>query len=265
MKRVITCPAGRKKHMEVLMLNLLKNREEYDSIELWLNTDIDEDVQYLEDIERKYDFVKLLRLDIKPDWIWTIGSFFPQSLDEDKIYLRFDDDICYIHKGSIKNMFDERMKDQSSLLLYGNIVNNAITSHLHTRYGILKSDLKFGYDCVDEIGWKNGQAVLEVHNNFFNKYKLNKLDEYYMPNWDLLFYERFSANVISWRGKDFKEFDGISYGHEEIYLSEIKPKELNKTNKIVGNTLFCHYSFHTQAEFVNSTNIYDTYKSIALS
>lgn len=265
MQKVITCPAGRKRHLEVLMQHLLKNRSEFDTIEFWVNTNVPEDIDYLHYLENQYDFVSLIHLTTEKNWIWTIGDFFPQAIDENKVYLRFDDDICYIHKGSIATMFETRIEDTESLLLYGNIVNNAIISHLHMRYGILESPYRFNYDCMDETGWKNPKAAEEIHRNFLKKHALGKLEEYYMPNWNLLYHERVSANVISWRGIDFKQFGGISYGHEEAYLSEVKTKELNKTSKIVGNTLFCHYSFFSQAEYLDRTDIFDKYKSIAFS
>jgi hypothetical protein len=59
-------------------------------------------------------------------------------------------------------------------------------------------------------------------------------------------------------------FNGIVGLHEEIWLSTDKPKELSAPNIIFGNSLFVHYAFAPQRQFLESTDILEKYKNITL-
>ena len=89
--------------------------------------------------------------------------------------------------------------------------------------------------------------------------------DYSFQNWILNVYERCSINVISWTGADFKKFDGVVDSDEENFLSTEKPKVLKRPNMIIGDTLFVHYSFYTQREFLDSTDILLRYKELSES
>ena len=110
-----------------------------------------------------------------------------------------------------------------------------------------------------DIGWKDPYFAENVHLDFLSKYKNQT---FYIPNCYINNDERVSINVISWRGDEFSKFGGIVHGDEEHWLSVIKPQSINKFNKIIGNTLFVHYAFFTQRDYLDTTNILNEYKTI---
>lgn len=262
MKRIITTPAGRKRYLEILFQYLLKYREQFDRWDLWVNTENKEDIKYLESLKENNEFINLKYLKVPYRGCNSICSFFKDYCDEDEIYLRLDDDIVYIHKNAINKMFEEREKDKSSFLIYGNIVNNAIITHLHQRKGVL--NLLNGishYDCMNPNGWNNPLFAENVHRQFLEYLKNKKEEDFFIQDWILYYFERVSINAISWRGDEFIKFSGKVGEDEELWLSVDKPKLINKKNKIIGDALFSHYAFHTQRAHLDKTNILSLYKS----
>jgi hypothetical protein len=260
MKKIITTPSGRKRYLEILLEYLIKYKNEFDRWDLWLNTENQSDIEYIKSISEKYDFIKLIYPKVPVNGNMSIGSFFSDYINPDEVYIRLDDDIVYIEKGSLTELFNERIRDTESFLLYGNIINNSILTYIHQKEGNLSSNYgKCEYKCMCDIGWKDPYFAENVHLDFLSKYKNQT---FYIPNCYINNDERVSINVISWRGDEFSKFGGIVHGDEEHWLSVIKPQSINKFNKIIGNTLFVHYAFFTQRDYLDTTNILNEYKTI---
>ena len=266
MKKIIVTPAGRKRYLELLHSNLHKCKDEFDKWVIWVNTTNDEDIKYIEELSDQYEYIEAQYLDkdIDPNGshLGSLFEFYKTCVDVESVYLKMDDDIVYIHKESIRNLFDFRIKNDKYFLVSGNILNNSIITHIYQKNNILTHLPQVNYDCLDENGWRNPNFSFSLHNYFFDKYSQNKTEDFFIGNWELKNFERFSINVVSWMGKDFKEFNGEVGPADELWLSEDKPKELNRTNIIFGNGLFNHYSFAPQREFLDSTNILEKYNKI---
>jgi hypothetical protein len=263
MRKIIVTPAGRKRYLEVLLSHLKKVRNEFDEWILWVNTTNEDDISYIEQIECENDFIKIQRSKINPNGNSTICHFFKECIDENSVYIRLDDDIVYVEPNSISKIFEFRINNPQYFLVYGNIINNAITSHLYQKKGILNNDLVFGYNCLDKNGWDNPAAAELIHNKFFELYEENKTDEFLIDNHVFNNYERCSINVISWLGKEFKKFNGDVDKEEEQWLSSDKPREIQIPNIIFGDSLFVHYSFFTQRSYLDNTNILERYKKLS--
>jgi hypothetical protein len=118
---------------------------------------------------------------------------------------------------------------------------------------------------MDQNGWNNPIAAELIHRKFLQLNKENKLDDFLLNNWILRDYERFSINVISWLGSEFKKFNGVVGFDEEQWLSCDKPKEIQKPNIIFGDCLFVHYAFFTQVQHIDNTDILESYKDISIN
>jgi len=266
MKRIVVTPAGRKKYLEILKNNLDKCREEFDQWIIWVNTDNADDIKYMEEISETNDYIKLHFLDSRVDpngsHTSTICKFFKDYTDTESAYLRLDDDIVYIEKGSIKDLFDFRISNEEYFLVFGNILNNSIVTSLYQKKGILQNFPKVSYDCLDKNGWESGEFAKNLHNFFIEKKIKNELSDFFIDNWVLSNFERCSINSISWLGKTFNGFKGIVDEAEETWLSSEKPMLLNMPNIIFGKSIFVHYAFSPQRRFLENTDILEKYKSI---
>jgi len=266
MKKIIVTPAGRKKYLEVLHKNLYKCKDEFDEWVIWVNTDNQEDINYIETLSNHYDYIKLQYSDVPVDpngsHTATICRFFKNCIDENTVYLRLDDDVVYIEKGSIKNLFEFRIENEQYFLVYGNILNNALLTHIYQLKNIVSGLAPVSYNCEDENGWRSGGFAANLHDVFLKKQEQNKTTDFFIENWVLSNFERCSINSISWLGKTFKTFNGDVGSAEEIWLSSDKPKELNMPNIIFGESLFVHYAFSPQRLILDNTNILERYSKI---
>ena len=189
--------------------------------------------------------------------------FFKFAIDPDTIYIRLDDDVVWLEPNLIRKLSKFREQNTEPFLVYSNTINNAMMTYLHQRMNAIDNsslDIKVEYCAFDPQGLKNPIVAEKVHNNFINKVKNNKLDDYKFKRWNLIGYETVSINCISWLGKDFKEFEGNVHIEEEPWLSRTKPIELNSPN-----TIFAHFAFGPQREYLDRTDILQKYENLAFN
>src|SRR5262245_37360936 len=141
---VAVTPAGRKRYMEILLYYLLRDRHLIDEYHVWVNTEDEDDLDYLRELEREHgDLVRLIHLDETfktalrtcmttlggevPLWK-LIGVFHKHCVDRDTIYIRFDDDICYVAPDALEALLTFRVAHPSYFAVYPNIVNNPTLS-----------------------------------------------------------------------------------------------------------------------------------------
>jgi hypothetical protein len=266
MKRVIVTPAGRKCYLEILLRYLVraKNAGEIDRWILWVNTEVDADIEYMMSLAEEYDFIETRALTIPYDKNYSIHSFFAECVDENTVYVRLDDDIVFMEEGALDRLIRFRIANPQYFLVYGNIINNAIIAYIHQRQGAV--DRSFGvttYSALADLGWKRPAFAHYLHEEFLRQLKVGNIDRFRFPQWILHDYERVSINVISWLGSEFKKFDGKVDRNEEPWLAVTKPISLQRPNCIFGEVLFAHYAFYTQRAELDWTDILQRYAAIA--
>jgi hypothetical protein len=252
-KVVVVTPAGRRQYLKILFKYILKLRPVIDEYRLWVNTTNIDDINFMKEFQSKNtDFVILEYLPpgINVDTTKTICQFFKNCMDANTIYVRFDDDIVYIDNiDAFSNFLRFRKEHPEHLLVFGNIINNAICTHLHQRHGILSLDGGIsGYKCTDDIGWWASPLSPKIHSETLS---INDFSMFYMPNWKLFYNERVSINVISWLGSEFASFNGVIDSDEENYLACELPKIRNKPSIIFGNFVCVHYAFAPQRQILD--------------
>ena len=262
-KIVVVTPAGRKDYLNILKNYVLTNPI-VDEWQLWLNTTDKENINYLKHLNNSKLKVSIVRAHGSIGNNYQIHKFFKYCTKSNTIYIRLDDDVVWLEPNSLEKLIKFRISNPEYFLVFGNIINNSICDHIHQKNGALKIDCEIGYDCLDKNGWENPKVAEKKHANLFNAIKNQETNTYKFDKWVLKDYERCSINVISWLGKDFAAFDGEVGPDEENWLTQVKPKELGRPNCICGESLFSHFSFHTQSKHLLSTNILDEYKNLLL-
>src|SRR5512139_2506516 len=237
-KVTVCIPAGRQRYMEVLIPQILRE-EGWDELQIWVNTDNAADVTYLNSLPLLDHRIRLLHL---PDGVlarggWTIHNFYPYYIDDDTVYIPFDDDVCWIEPGTIKSLESGRVKHQIPFLIYPVIVNNAIITHIWQALGRIDVNKYIYADCTDEIGWRNPKFAEKLHRIFLKSLKENKIGRFKFPTRPIAL-SRMSINCISWLGKEFAKFDGrLASDNEEEWLSVTRPTQLGTYNLIFGNAI----------------------------
>lgn len=268
MKVITVTPAGRKKYLEILCPYLLKNKHIISEHHFWVNTTNKEDIEYLNKLASENTFFKLVPIPKgTPNKNTTICLFFENCVDKDAVYIRFDDDICWMANDAVEKLVNYRIRHPEPFIVSGNVVNNSICTHLHQRFGNIPIDIGMcGYNRICDNGWKSPEKAVTFHECFLEALKGGVTDRYKFPAWYFHTYEDFSINCISFLGKDFAEFGGKVGHDEELWLTHDKPKELGRRNCIYGDALFAHFSYYTQRNVLEgSTNLLDVYKELAHS
>lgn len=275
-KIIAVTPAGRKRYLEVLKKYVL-GCEFIDQWQIWQNTNIREDIDYFQELAKEDKRVVVETRNfhyhrqaheqhvVNAD---NIFRFFDKCIESNTVYIRFDDDIIWMHQNAIKNIIDFRIDNPQYFLVYGNIVNNAICDHIHQKLGVLVLEqnikISLGYDCLDRQGWNNPFLAERKHRCLLSKINTNQTHKYYFNRWILHGFERVSINVISWLGEEFAQFDGIVDFREEPWLAIEKPRQLGKPNCICGTALFGHFSFFPQRPYLDTTDILAQYEKLSI-
>lgn len=271
-KMVTVTPAGRKRYIKILARHLLKNKHIIDEHQFWINTTNKDDIEYISGLCAKHpEFFKMVVQELDPKDPMEVGiwKFMSKCIDQNTVYLRLDDDIVWIDKNAIKNIYEYRLSNIRPFLILGNIVNNAVCSHFYQKSGIVPTDWgKVQNRCMDNYGWASGEFAVNLHELFLKMHKENRIDKFKNVN----FYhhkskERFSINAICWFGKDMAKISEInSLVGEEHFLTEIAPKKYNLYHEICSSALFVHYAYHTQRDYIDkhAPHILEKYSKISL-
>ena len=252
---ISTTPAGRKPNLKLLSKHLLKFSDIIDEHHFWVNTKVFDDIKYIYELTEN-PFFKAIEPEMEPDWIYSIHHFFQYCIDPGTIYLRFDDDICYIAPDAIKNLLDFRIEHPEFFLVFPVIVNNKMNTILDSPIKNIKGD--WYYDCGH---------IINKHKKTLNLIKNGQVDSLKTSNYivplplenDLA---RFNINSICWFGEEFRQFEGKVQSPEEHWLANYAPKKLNKNCAVCGSAVVVHYSFHTQRECLNGTNFLQEYMDL---
>ena len=284
---VSVTPAGRERYLRILVPYLLQNRDIISEHHFWLNTVNPGDISFIEGLHQEYpDFFKINRKELfkkaaPNECIW---QYFIDYTDEGTLYLRFDDDICFIAPGAVKALVERRLAQPEPFLVYGNIINNAICSHIQQKRGMIP--VRWGRvldECMDPNGWDNPRFAERLHNRFLSDIRKGQMNKWLFEDRFVYDYRRFSVNVISWFGRDMKQVPeltcrdlkesgiinpatGNPVDIEEILISEIIPRRLSRPCSICGEALFAHFAFYTQRNYLEkATTLLERYHSLALN
>jgi len=283
-KIVTVTPAGRKRYLEILTPYLLQNRAHIAEHHFWVNTTDAADIAYIESLAASQpDFFKLKRRavfdnDRQCDSIW---QYFQDYTDADTIYIRLDDDICYIAPDAIPTLAAFRAAHREPFLIYGNIVNNAICSYYQQQRGFLpRAWGRVGNECMDAVGWNSKRFAQRLHEKFLADIRQGTMARWKFPPQTLDDYRRFSINVICWYGHDLRDVPELSIVNlyvqrlthptrgtevydEESMLSEYLPAKFQRPNRICGDALFGHFAFYPQRRYLETmTTLRDEYRQL---
>ena len=249
-KRLVVCtPAGRRRYLEVLARYVLAEPA-VDEWQLWANTTCTEDLRWMGALSGRDPRVTVVSGNWPAAGTDSIHKFFPACTDPSTVYVRLDDDVVFAEPGAIVRLAARRLDEPDPFLLFGNVYNNALVSHLHQRLGRLTTEHGLvGYDCMDAVGWNDGAFAIDTHRRFLAD---PDPEHWRLPDWNLSWYERFSINVFAWTGDAFATFGGRVGRDEEDWLSVQRPKEIGRPSRMAGDCFFSHYAFFTQREAIDA-------------
>jgi len=166
----------------------------------------------------------------------------------------------------IEKIVSFRLENPHYFVVTGNILNNVLVDKVHENIGALppRPDIGvLGAECMDPVGWISNEFAEHKHRNFLNLLRTDQLDRLRFDRKELAGFPRISINCICWFGSDFKSFYGEVDEDEEPWLTEVKPLEIGRINCICGQALCVHFSFFTQREHLDSTDLLQRYEELS--
>ncbi len=304
MKLIVITFGGRKFSIKILFKYILKYKKYIDEYRIYIATTIQNDIDFMEKFAKdNSDFVKIIYTYDKNhnkilndrNKIWD--NSYKNSVEEDCVYLKFDDDIVYIEENIFTDFITYRLKNPDPLLIYPIIINNIISSYnlqeknifsTHSKTNIGKSwintfnrikpyllqnkgkKIKIGkitkeQEVLCPISWGNLEYCINIHNTFINDVNNKNIDKYRIGNYTLKNSEPMSINCCCWLGTGLKNVVN-KYGNivdDEPRLCIYLPTWDNNPNKVFGNTIVSHYSYYKQRELgLDDTDILNKYNKL---
>lgn len=243
-KIICVTPAGRRRFLDILSKYTLNLRHIIDEHHLWLNTNDQEDIAYIQQLEKRYpDFFKVILPTVEKvaNHYHTINQFFHYCTSADTIYLRFDDDVCYMTGiEQLLNFHCSRNLFMSLPL----ILNNEMTRYMPSLRNLGKEPRSH-----ESHVW-NHQKFLDNKFNYFTDHHI------------LYHHEAVSINAFCWFGRTFAKFKGVPLGENEEDWLVNKAQSLGLYNGICGQSLVVHFAFHDSFDW-ESTNFLKRYEQLA--
>lgn len=266
LRLVVVIPSGRKRYMELLVPQILKQRAVVDELRLWVNTLVEEDLAYMEALRLQHpDLITLEYLHPDTTTLGTtcaISHFFKNAQDPGTVYIRLDDDVVWMEDDHLKQLYSFRVAHPEYYLVFGNIVNNAVCDHIHQQLGIYPPEPVFEMLCLDPNGQANPELAEMKHRTLLSNIEAGNLERYKFLPIALTNYDRVSINSIAWLGSEFHKADGYVAADEEHWLAVHMPKQLSKPNCLLGTTLCSHFAFGPQREHMDQTDVLDLYRAL---
>lgn len=258
-------PAGRKSYIEILDKYLILNKNIIKRHIWYINTKDEKNIEFIKELcNKEPDFYSYLKAP-KVAGCRSICHMFKNTVNENAIYIRLDDDIVFLKEDAIENLVKFRLENPQYFLVSANVINNGITSHIYNRNDLIGESGFYGYDCIDRLGWDSLNGWKEIHEKFFEKYKENKIKDFNcFERWSFHKHERFSINLICYFGKDMASINGKIDADEEQHLTMRLPKQLKKINTICGNSIAVHFAFGPQRKKIENDEFINFYKEISL-
>lgn len=296
-KRIVAyIPFGRQRTVSILMPYLQREHAigVLDELMLYENTgkDQESDRAYARDLVAQHDWVNLYlkpgpdtpEIEGLPDR-WLQGYRQPVQLntgrvawyqqDRNTIYLRFDDDIIWVHPRAIREMVDALIQNEGRVLgVFPIIWNNAISSKFLQQWGHLRGDLGWvRMNAVDPVGWGSPKFAEYVHDILLHHLEHEHPDACIENEIEWLDHrQQFSVSTFAISGNEYADVNGVldwwtdkEEAEEEHWLTQFRTGVVNRRNLVCGRAQVAHYTFFTQKDYINRRrpDILDRYRAIS--
>lgn len=276
-KVVTWTPYGRAETVSILFKYMKRDHEAglLDEYHLFMNTDDDQDVDraYAERLAATHSWVVLKSRPegeevLRPKQLNT-GKYYRYAIEPNTVYVRFDDDIVYVHERALERLVKAKLQSPS-LVSFPIIWHNAICSYYLQTMG--KIPREFGVvqspHCMDPVGWADQKFAEKIHYLLLDHIEAGTVDSLFLHHdIQLPVGLQFSVSCFAAHSDIYREMTPPGYldFHEEEHWHTVhRPTHTNRANSITGNALVAHLSFFPHSWYIrNKTTILERYREIA--
>lgn len=277
-KRVVAwTPFGRERTVSILEKYMARDYERGIVDEWWLclNTDPDQvsDLRYGYGLAASRPWIKAkdrpAGLPRRTPKQRNTGYFVRYMIDPDTVYVRFDDDIVYVHPDAVENLVRHKVDTPSSVCSHPVMWNNSIISWFAQQAGIIPVEFGTvgGPYCMDPMGWANGEFAVKIHDLLLGWIADGTPEKAYLyQDFPLQLGMQFSVSCFATLGTHYAGLPKpgvLEPDEEESWHTIHEPRRIGQPNMIVGNSLVSHFSFFPQQPQLNASDVLARYRALA--
>jgi hypothetical protein len=270
-------PYGREETVSILLEYMRRDHAAgvVDEWILYMNTDDHQqsDRDYAYHLAETYPWIRTVErpshLPVKHPKQMNTGHAYLYFLDPDTVYIRFDDDIVYVHEDAISNLVAARIQaGDRSIVAFPIIWHNAVCSwHLQTHgkiphsYGVVGAPY-----CMDPVGWADAKFAERIHNLLLEKIHENRVHDLFLHHTvQLPVGLQFSVSCFAATSDLYRNLPEPGFlGHhaeEENWHTVDYPNRTGLPNFIVPDALVAHLSFFPHSDYIRrETDILPRYR-----
>jgi len=257
-KIVCVTPAGRRRYMRLLVPQVLASPL-VDRYDIWINTAEPRDIAFLHALAEREPRIRLVQQpDGQAPTIRSIGGFHRTAMDEDTIYIRFDDDIVWIQPDFFERHLEFRISNPQYLLTMPLIINNAICSALLLNTGKIATSRPLKFEVFGRIGFHDGMFAEALHRQFLNLIEAGEWQKLRGASHPIAI-SHFSINCICWFGKTLAAYPDLITSDEEVDWSVKGSVKTGLANCFATDAIVAHYAFYSQRSYLERSNILERY------
>jgi hypothetical protein len=245
---IVVTPAGRKHYLELLKDYILNDESVYEW-HLWDNCRKQSDREYIQELERCHNKIKIIRIDNPDGTNRSVNLFYQFCKDPDTFYIKIDDDVVYVEKDCFRKLFEHALSTRDQHIWWSPLViNNAICSWLIKYHGNAEISDALSCQANDNIGWKSAKFASKIHHIFLDKIKNGEINDFKTNNFSISL-SRFSINCIGFFGEDVIKYEQKfcpANTDDEEWISAVLPTITGRSGQVVGNIIVSHFAFFTQ-------------------
>ena len=270
---ILTCFAGRKCYMEILMLyvNKLLDQNDVTEFHVWDYTRDPRDELWLGQQfgSANNSRIKLIKVRQKKTW-GEYYQHYTKARYPNCIIVKADDDIVFIDTQEFAAFIQRRIANTTHLLAFPSIVNNDMGAFFQQQFGLLPPDLlrlPFPQFWQQSQVWQNGKKA-EVLHNYFLEHAHSK----WLPfarglttaSKQVPEGVRVSINFFAIRSDDLDLFQRVAHADDEHELTERLPRVLHRTHYIDPAMTVAHFAFRPQRKTgLNEPPLLEKYREFA--
>lgn len=268
-------PFGRERTVSLLVKYMERDVERglVDEYLIYMNTDDDQasDRAYGYALAEQHDWIRIIERPERhpgPKQRST-GYFYRYATDPETVYVRFDDDVVYVHEDAVENLVRARLQMPAPTAVFPVIFNNAIVSHFLQACG--RVPMEWGEVkpyCMDPMGWANGPFAVKLHELLLDHIERGHVEDLYLyQDFPIAPGTQFSVSCFASLGSMYA---GLPAGpgvlvpdEEEAFHTVHHPLAIGAPNILRGDAVVSHFSFFPQHPFLNNTDLLDRYRDLA--
>jgi hypothetical protein len=267
-------PFGRENTVSILVKYLERDvrRGIVDEYVLYMNTDDSQvsDRAYGYRLAEEHDWIRILERPLRhpgPKQRST-GYAYRSFTDADTIYVRFDDDVVYVHDDAIENLVRKKIEMEPSKAIFPIIWNNALVSWYLQQCGIVPKEWgEVTPYCMDPVGWANGPFAVKMHEKLLGHIEAGTVEDCFLyQDFPIKLGEQFSVSCFASAGRDYAALPqpGVLVPDEEENFHTVHwPRVTGQPNILIGNAVVSHFSFFPQRPFLDASEVLEQYRSLA--